>query len=493
MPSWRIVCDGWMKVRPTYAFFTRPCAVRDAALLRRSRSQPACRSRAPGSRGRRRPAPRAQAARPTSTRVACTRRPAMRGVGTGEVDVLEQAAAAGSARRSACDRRPCSSIASNSPGSTSRTNDAPTMSSAAVSLATPSRARAGRVPAGGRRAGHERRTASSRPEDQRERAFEHAAAPRAQPSRGGEVADGWRAAPVISVGVGGRRQRRSGRRRPSAGRPSGARSAVLVRLPLWPRAIPPRSRSTGRTAARSPTCTSRSSSSGCGRWRCGREARRASTRRRPARPGRGPCRRRSVCHRYRDAGGLLAAVLQRVEAVVGELGHLFAGSPDAEDATGILGPGIVGHVDRAVDRECGNGRVGDRRSCTSESCAGCTEGTSPGYLAARRLPPRRACDATEVTRPGTRQARSARQNRAASAVRSARSPLARIRPSRAASCHGNRPVASSTNTTGSASTTLGGVPRVCRGPGARRSNCTAAYGGTRTSTDRPGARCRGWP
>ena len=26
MPSWRIVCEGWMKVRPTYAFFTRPWA-----------------------------------------------------------------------------------------------------------------------------------------------------------------------------------------------------------------------------------------------------------------------------------------------------------------------------------------------------------------------------------------------------------------------------------------------------------------------------------
>lgn len=24
MPSWRMVCEGWMKVRPTYAFLTRP-------------------------------------------------------------------------------------------------------------------------------------------------------------------------------------------------------------------------------------------------------------------------------------------------------------------------------------------------------------------------------------------------------------------------------------------------------------------------------------
>ena len=33
--------------------------------------------------------------------------------------------------------------------------------------------------------------------------------------------------------------------------------------------------------------------------------------------------------------------------------------------------------------------------------------------------------------------------------------------------------------------TAGGVPRVCRTPA---TTCTAAYGGTRTSTDLPGAR-----
>ena len=33
MPSWRIVCEGWMNVRPTYWFLTRPVAVRDAAGL----------------------------------------------------------------------------------------------------------------------------------------------------------------------------------------------------------------------------------------------------------------------------------------------------------------------------------------------------------------------------------------------------------------------------------------------------------------------------
>ena len=43
-----------------------------------------------------------------------------------------------------------------------------------------------------------------------------------------------------------------------------------------------------------------------------------------------------------DAGGLLAAVLQRVQAVVAELGDLLAGRPDAEDAALLAGRRIVG-------------------------------------------------------------------------------------------------------------------------------------------------------
>ena len=57
-------------------------------------------------------------------------------------------------------------------------------------------------------------------------------------------------------------------------------------------------------------------------------------------------------------------------------------------------------------------------------------------------------------------------------------PGHRLRP-------GSRPRASAIQVTGSVSTTFGGVPRVCRGPSM---HCTAAYGGTRTSTARPGAR-----
>ena len=43
-------------------------------------------------------------------------------------------------------------------------------------------------------------------------------------------------------------------------------------------------------------------------------------------------------------------------------------------------------------------------------------------------------------------------------------PLALTRPLLIASFHPSRPVANRTNTTGSASITFGGVPRVCLGP-----------------------------
>src|SRR4051812_10775758 len=47
----------------------------------------------------------------------------------------------------------------------------------------------------------------------------------------------------------------------------------------------------------------------------------------------------------RDAGRLLAAVLERVEAEVDELGDLLARSPDPEHATGVLGT-LVLRVER---------------------------------------------------------------------------------------------------------------------------------------------------
>jgi hypothetical protein len=44
----------------------------------------------------------------------------------------------------------------------------------------------------------------------------------------------------------------------------------------------------------------------------------------------------------RDPRRLLTSVLQSIEPEVGELGHLLAGGPDAEDATGILRSSFVG-------------------------------------------------------------------------------------------------------------------------------------------------------
>ena len=43
-----------------------------------------------------------------------------------------------------------------------------------------------------------------------------------------------------------------------------------------------------------------------------------------------------------DAGGLLAAVLQRVQAEVGEVGDGCAGRVHAEDAAGVVGSGQIG-------------------------------------------------------------------------------------------------------------------------------------------------------
>jgi hypothetical protein len=66
----------------------------------------------------------------------------------------------------------------------------------------------------------------------------------------------------------------------------------------------------------------------------------------------------------------------------------------------------------------------------------------------------------------------------------AREPDSASAPAPFASATDNSPAASSSQVRGSVSTTLGGVPRVCRGPA---THCTATNGGTRTSTLAPGA------
>ena len=54
----------------------------------------------------------------------------------------------------------------------------------------------------------------------------------------------------------------------------------------------------------------------------------------------------------RDAGGLLAAVLQRVQAVVGELRDVLAGRPDTEDAAFLAGPVVGQEIVRLRRRPC---------------------------------------------------------------------------------------------------------------------------------------------
>jgi hypothetical protein len=75
--------------------------------------------------------------------------------------------------------------------------------------------------------------------------------------------------------------------------------------------------------------------------------------------------------RDRDAGGLLAAVLERVKAEVGQLRDLLAGCPDAEDAA--LLTRFVGFVGRAVEVQAGHGGSHLRRSLSGGV------GPSPGY------------------------------------------------------------------------------------------------------------------
>ena len=72
---------------------------------------------------------------PTATRVACTLREAIEVSGRARY-TYSKMQPFGSGVAQWCERSPSASIAINSPGSTSRTNDAPTISSAADSDAT---------------------------------------------------------------------------------------------------------------------------------------------------------------------------------------------------------------------------------------------------------------------------------------------------------------------------------------------------------------------
>ena len=103
----------------------------------------------------------------------------------------------------------------------------------------------------------------------------------------------------------------------------------------------------------------------------------------------------------RDTRRLLTAVLQRVQAVVGELGDFLAGSPDAEDAALFT---------RFAFQLAGHGppwRVGGRPQCTGTS----TSTGNDGGLGAGPARRRTALPSTDRTR-GTLRDRHADSVRA---------------------------------------------------------------------------------
>ena len=99
-----------------------------------------------------------------------------------------------------------------------------------------------------------------------------------------------------------------------------------------------------------------------------------------------------------------------------------------------------------------------------------------GMLSWFRIPMGRGCWASGS--PGGVQPRSAAGRRQVGPLAARADPrrVQRLGPS-------VRPVASRIQVSGSVSTTLGGVPRVCRGPS---THCTTANGGTRTSVEAAG-------
>ena len=272
-------------------------AVGDAGLLGEARRRRACRTRAPASPGRRRRGARGPAGGPSppAPRGRCGRRWWRRG---GRGRRTRTRSPSGPARANLCERRPFSSMTISSPGSTSRTMLAPTVARAASSLATTqpraSRPRtSGRMPCGSRAA--YRCPRSSRRSEKApwscgqhlERALLERGVGVVRQQRGDQagVVGG-----ALDAGAGGGRARpaRWGARRPSPGS-----SWVLIRLPLWPSAIEPSAvgRKVGwaffqvlRAGGGVAAVADRDVADQAGR---------ASTRRRPGRPGPCPCRRGS--------------------------------------------------------------------------------------------------------------------------------------------------------------------------------------------------------
>lgn len=177
-----------------------------------------------------------------------------------------------------------------------------------------------------------------------------------------------------------------------------------------------------------------------------------------------------------DPGGFLAAMLQRVQAVVGEFGDVFTRGPDPEDTA--LFPGRVQVLlgllaDHGLAAPCG--AVGDVIRVYGHDVCTAEFGLRVGHPGATL---------THHSRSSARrnQPRSTSGNQAS--ISPAREPESCSAPLPRACATPDSPVATRSQVRGSVCTTLGGVPRVCRGP---EMHCTAANGGIRTSTLAPGA------
>ncbi len=205
-----------------------------------------------------------------------------------------------------------------------------------------------------------------------------------------------------------------------------------------------------------------------------------------------------------DAGGFLAAVLQREQAVVGQLGDVFARRPHAEHAAFLAGFAlalVVQGRNRRVNGDAAS--VQRRRTCVDGGGGTGDQGIGHGANDSRRtgggakyparIPhPRRLVPVARPRSVGcvrgpTAQPRADGPSRTTG--RCAANSPARVPDTSMwgrASAKSVRPRARRSHSRGGTSTTFGGVPRVCRGPSM---HCTATNGGTRSSTLCPGASC----
>ena len=142
----------------------------------------------------------------------------------------------------------------------------------------------------------------------------------------------------------------------------------------------------------------------------------------------------------RDAGGFLAAVLERVETEVGELGHLLARGPDAEDAAGVLGATFVGVEVVVQPTICSCHclmRIGSRRASLRGAARSPAILCSLGFLADEQ--PVGLAHRCAPAPTGARRFRGPQPHQSAGAVAGAGAPAGRGQHRRRCSCSGSLP------------------------------------------------------